>query len=227
MLLYKFRSLERLEFLADILVNQRLYCPCYYEMNDPFEGVAKAYRLRHPQSTGRFISTTTVDDLLDPEDCIEARLCSLSASLDDVRLWSYYGGGHRGVAIEIEFAETEVAKIRYGPSLLEYDEDAHEQPSATGLLCYKTDHWKFEDEYRLFRTEKYCSVKGRIRRIIAGPRCRHEDLQLLERLAPTGVPVIRTELDNASVKVKLKITTSGGTTATGISAAGPGGEANN
>jgi hypothetical protein len=38
MLLYKYRGLSNLRYVADILCHERLYCAPYTELNDPFEG---------------------------------------------------------------------------------------------------------------------------------------------------------------------------------------------
>lgn len=205
MLLYKYRSLERLDFLEDIVRNERLYCPPYHQLNDPFEGIAKTYWRMHPGNpkARRFFCMTTVDDLMDPEDCVEARVCSLSSTYSEVRMWSYYGGAHRGVAVEIELGDTEAAQVRYGASLLEYDEDANEHPTATGLLCYKTNHWEFEKEYRLFSTNEFYPIQGQIRRVIAGPRCRATELEMLKTVVPEALPIVSTELDESNVRVNL------------------------
>lgn len=39
MILYKYRSLTNLEHVFDIILNQRLHCSTYPELNDPFEGI--------------------------------------------------------------------------------------------------------------------------------------------------------------------------------------------
>jgi hypothetical protein len=39
MLLYKYKPPSPFEHVADILINERLYCCPYYHMNDPFEGL--------------------------------------------------------------------------------------------------------------------------------------------------------------------------------------------
>ncbi len=39
MILYKYRSLANFEHVLDIILNQRLYCSTYPELNDPFEGI--------------------------------------------------------------------------------------------------------------------------------------------------------------------------------------------
>ncbi|MGB8764645.1 MAG: hypothetical protein WCD07_07625, partial [Burkholderiales bacterium] len=36
MILYKYRSFDNYEFLLDILINERLYCSIYKNLNDPF-----------------------------------------------------------------------------------------------------------------------------------------------------------------------------------------------
>ena len=39
MKLYKYRSLHNLEFILDVLLNERLHCAPYTKLNGPFEGV--------------------------------------------------------------------------------------------------------------------------------------------------------------------------------------------
>jgi len=39
MILYKYRSLEQFEYVLDILLNERLYCSYYKDLNDPLEGI--------------------------------------------------------------------------------------------------------------------------------------------------------------------------------------------
>ena len=38
MILFKFKSLGTLDHVLDILLNDRLYCAPYSNLNDPFEG---------------------------------------------------------------------------------------------------------------------------------------------------------------------------------------------
>ena len=38
MIFYKFKPVEQLAHLLDIVVNERLYCEHYEALNDPFEG---------------------------------------------------------------------------------------------------------------------------------------------------------------------------------------------
>ena len=90
MILYKYRSLSNIKFVLDILVNQRLHCARHDKLNDPLEGVFW-YMLQREKGVRR----------IGYDKNNHKRVCSLSKSLNDIRLWSYYAEGHQGVAIEI------------------------------------------------------------------------------------------------------------------------------
>jgi hypothetical protein len=208
MIAYKLRPFDQLDRIADILVAERLYCPLYYDLNDPFEGVCTVYG--HFDFDGkrgrRYFSHTAIDDIVDPEDFEEIRVCSLSGSVHDVRQWSHYGGGHKGVAIEIDFSgfPESIHKITYNDGLRKYDESLGEHPSVTSILTNKTRHWEYEDEYRVFSTKSFVSIAGRIRRVLLGPRCYDEEEAIVRRLVPSGVTVVRTKLDHGTTTVRLK-----------------------
>ena len=115
MKLYKYRSLaEYIEHTLDILLNERLHCAPYDELNDPFEGVFLS--VAHiPRNMAFSNDARTWIRLWGASYCQitkiigkypipgGTRVCSLSASLSDVRLWSHYADGHKGIAIEIDF----------------------------------------------------------------------------------------------------------------------------
>lgn len=87
MTLYKYKRPTPFEHIADILLNERLFCCPYYGMNDPFEGVF----LESIEMDGvRFSTPTTPNDLIDPEDDLQAHVCSLSSHGSSVLLWSLY-----------------------------------------------------------------------------------------------------------------------------------------
>lgn len=149
MILYKYRSMQNLTYIADILVNERLFCPLYFNLNDPFEG---QFRLVTHFPANEFISMplrvagiNDVDDLLDMENYEEVRVCSLSATTADVRLWSLYGGGHRGVAIEIDLTSMKerIDRIDYQPTLPTYDDPRYAGPSIRQALSVKTLQWQY------------------------------------------------------------------------------------
>ena len=170
MILYKYRSLANFEHVLDIILNQRLHCSTYLELNDPFEGL--------------FVTTTTItiDDFLkykmpfpmfvkppiklekiyEAKDLLggeidKIKICSLSSDLYDVRLWSYYADGHKGIVFEIDFSglETKLHEVHYsdklpwGVSPQEVSILLRGWTKPHDVLSRKTNHWKFESEYRI------------------------------------------------------------------------------
>ena len=114
MKLYKFRSFENIEFTLDIIMNERLYCAHHKDLNDPFEGlfstiewkgggiirpvvrpivrpIVRDLQGNYPQTVFK-----TLDEL--PSLDNDTRVCSLSSSMSDVRMWSLYASGHTGGA---------------------------------------------------------------------------------------------------------------------------------
>lgn len=160
MLLYKYRTFEHLEYLLDILVNHRLYCSEYKSLNDPFEGMfLETY---DPGSSLSFGLASSFDfgfvpgrqrvrrrSVEDPvTSAVRKRVCSLSASASDVRLWSLYANGHSGVAVEIDFGEHlgDVHEVKYVKEL-------PERAMFRGLLATSSDKWDPVEVFRLKRQD--------------------------------------------------------------------------
>ena len=98
MKLYKYRAWHQLEYVLDIVHSERLHCASYKDLNDPFEGVFLQL-LGRPRGLIRNLKRqATLDDF----GIGNFRICSLSASMNDVRMWSNYANGHRGMAIELD-----------------------------------------------------------------------------------------------------------------------------
>ena len=201
MLLYKFRSLENLEHVLDIILNQRLHCSHYTQLNDPFEGL--------------FFKLFTVLDKITPvpSDPIRLRIesgednkniCSLCASLNDVRMWSHYADGHKGLAIEIDFPETtdQLFEVTYNATPLFYEKDsAEDQISLTEILTQKTDHWIYEKEYRLFHEDKFFTIPNMIKAIFLGFSMPLAKIELLNKIIPKAIDLYETRLDRKELFV--------------------------
>ncbi len=207
MLLYKYRSLDRLERVLDILLRERLYCSPYSELNDPFEGqffsVFPTNHERHTPAVMRIPGTMEnrgvvmgVKDVL---------VCSLSASCTDMRMWSIYADGHRGIAIEIEFNTDDepVYEVKYKNRLPKYQSNIFSlRPDATYILTKKTNHWKYEKEYRVIQDATYYPISGQIQRIILGARISLDREELLKRVVP-DVKFSKAELLPGKVEVQV------------------------
>lgn len=193
MTLYKYKSSTPFEHIADILMNERLYCAPYYSMNDPFEGVfVESFEM----DGRRFSTLTTPEDLIAPEDALRARVCSLSLTGSSVLLWSFYAQRLEGVCLEIDCTDLEPAphKVVYPPDIPRFDKPGF-APSVAYALSHKREEWLFEQEHRIISVNEYVSIQGRLRRVVLGPRCNETIGVAVRKLAPLGCDVCKAKLD--------------------------------
>lgn len=208
MILYKYRSLANLEYVLDIILNQRLYCSTYPELNDPFEGIFET--TLHQQHT-----YNKVEDFFDGK-IDQIKICSLSSDLNDVRLWSYYADGHKGVVIEIDLSGIEKIlyevyyseKLPRGVSPQEPCILVQGWTKPHDVLSQKTNHWKFESEYRIIDESKcllegkYFDIKGRIKAIYLGNRISDNHRELLHKIVQGKIPIWMTKIDRKKIIVE-------------------------
>jgi hypothetical protein len=213
MKLYKYRSLANFDFVLDIVLNERLHCAPYEKLNDPFEGVFLSaihmplvlHGIAPPMVGGRkFTKSSSISEL---PFVGKTRVCSLSASLSDVRLWSHYADGHKGVAIEIDFSgiENQVFAVEYVPKLKEFGISLLASPESEDVLKLKTSHWEYEKEYRILAEQEYFPVHKRISAVYLGLRVAELHRQLLLRVVSLDIPVFSTKLNETRVTVEPNI----------------------
>lgn len=87
----------------ETLVSNRIYVPNIAELNDPMEGFVNDKPLIEFFELIKSFST----DLLDKYYSLKEKLSnngiySLTTDVNNELLWSYYGGGHSGFAIEYD-----------------------------------------------------------------------------------------------------------------------------
>lgn len=216
MLLYKFKGPAPFEHTLDILLNERLFCCPYAQLNDPFEGQfmsmvpaggwaflggprgLEAYARRNLPPMRRQVELAAVG-------AGSARVCSLTASLNDVRMWSLYADGHRGWAVELDLDADHLTlfEVDYRERLSDFGHTLLTGPSASDVLRCKTEAWRYEQEYRLIQDEMHFDVKGRIRRVILGVRVDPAIATALRRLAPANVHVDVATLDGDAAGIRV------------------------
>jgi hypothetical protein len=216
MKLYKYRSLANLEHTLDILLNEKLHCAPYDKLNDPFEGLFLSVAhwggmsgivagSRLPGRGYGYIPTVkspkSLSELPIPGS---TRVCSLSASLSDVRLWSYYADGHRGIAIEIDFEGMAIQphKVEYVNQLKEINNALSAGTKSTEILRIKTNHWAYEKEFRIISEEESIATQGRISGVYFGLRTPEHFQTLLLRSIPKKIPVYSTKLNTNSIEIE-------------------------
>jgi hypothetical protein len=202
MRLYKYRSLANFEFVLDIILKQRLHCSTYDSLNDPFEGlfVSLIGGQRKVHKSVESLFSSSVDKI---------RICSLSSSLSDVRLWSHYADGHKGVVFEIDFSESEsrIHKVKYceelpsffyGTTFLTKMFNAHPYE----VLSCKTKHWEYEAEYRIFHESEHFDISNRMKAVYLGTRITETHYNFLTKLIPDEIPIFSTKLNKEKIMVE-------------------------
>lgn len=213
MKLYKYRALDHIEYTADILLNERLYCAPYHTLNDPFEGIFLSVTHWSGAVGGAPIGSVPIGGEYTSRDLQsisglpipgDIRVCSLSHSLSDVRLWSHYAGGHAGIAVEIEFDEQsdQLYEVNYVDQLKEFDLLHPATPNSTDILCIKSQHWDHEKEYRLISSAEYYSVRGNITGVYFGPRVEPVLQETVMRIVGEKFPAYSTKLNGADISVR-------------------------
>ena len=210
-LLYKFKSLHNVEQVFDILQNQRLFCTKYSNLNDPFEGLFLATISRYAPFLGDIRTLKThkskipkrVDDLYAQLE--HTKVCSLSANLNDVRLWSLYADSHKGIAIAIDFSgiESNLHKVKYSKELPEFGNTLLGSPMPPEVLSRKTNHWEYEAEYRVIQDTNYYLINGRIKAVYTGQRISDFHIELLKKITPAEIPIYTTKLNTENVAIEL------------------------
>ncbi len=208
MTLYKYRSLDRLDRVADILVMERLYCAEWLELNDPMEGyfhLGVSLGFREPAPKDLKMTALIPQCLFDRDAYSETRICSLSASCADIAMWAHYGGSQKGVVIEIDLAsrKAELLEVEYVDDLVTV-EDAEKGVPLKTILGRKDRRWSYEQEYRLVTQEKYVSIKGCIRRVILGRSAPRSMEAILRRLMPAGAFLARVGLDPGARQLTVR-----------------------
>lgn len=186
--LYKMRSLDNWKFVLDIIVNSRLFAAPFESLNDPMEGryyyfgdtVSKAYRKALYRSK------------------LSRNICSLSERSDSTLLWSYYAGGHTGVAFGVQLPASrskghnmEVRPVRYDSGVHIGSKEASQSPDKVALeiLTQKQLPWEHEREVRVFTSGAFVPIK--LKELVFGCRISAADEALLKALVLKWHPKIR------------------------------------
>jgi len=191
MKLYKFRSLERFEYVVDILVNQRFYMASVPELNDPMEGVFHApgfsdqYRQAMEKARERY------------------RICSFFQSWTDPRYWAHYADGFKGICIEIETDRNRVAwsTVDYGPLPLMDEGTMYAYSMLPQLLLErKLETWDYEQEVRAILPidNQHLTATGKwtMRKVLLGLRTPRAMREVIRQITPSSVQVWTTKIND-------------------------------
>jgi len=177
---YKFRSLDNLQFVLDIIVNQRLYAATLETMNDPMEG----YYTHESDIPGEAIIALE-------EHKKSLKFSSLSRYDNNPLMWAHYANGCRGVVIGVEFKDdVDFRDVIYGAHSQLSEKIPTTLERAKRVLSYKSDFWRYEDEVRAF-ADKGSYVPVTVKEIMLGERTDRSQKALLKKIVSAVDPKIQ------------------------------------
>lgn len=185
---YKYRSVNNLHFLLDILVYNRLYLASYSELNDPMEG---AYRISNRVN----YDNPWMESFHTEKNDI--RICSLSKTYNNMLMWSHYADSHKGCCIELELkSKKDIIErpIEYVETIQELQGKNYRE-EAIDILSRKLKCWLYEQEVRLLKeiprdSRKSKFIKIKIVRIYLGCKMAAKDVRFYTNLIHSIDPLI-------------------------------------
>ena len=119
--LFKYKSLEprcAINQVLDIINNERVYMPSYYELNDPAEGMAHYINLGLP-GTGAYYSMGELHPVV--LTLINSYgVLSMTDNPRNFQMWAQYGGHYNGICLEMktEQLQYEIKRVNYIENVL-------------------------------------------------------------------------------------------------------------
>jgi hypothetical protein len=186
---YKFRSVENLEFVIDILLNNRLYCSDVQSLNDIREADVRIGkdqgRVKEVIDFGNQVSTLLKG----------TRVCSLCKTFQNHLLWSYYAGGSTGLAIEIDLPPDDAVEVQYNdefPFLSDHVDSGDAQAMVEKIISHKYTDWRHEQEIRIITKDPYYVLPTPVSRVIVGARMKPTTIDALALICdPLGIQIDR------------------------------------
>lgn len=164
---FKFRTVENLHFVIDIIFNKRLFCCKTEALNDIREA-----DVRVGNDDGRELEIIEFGKKITRE-LMEHRVCALSKSFDNHLLWAHYAGGYTGVAIEVELEENEINYVKYDDNFIfisDLIDQGSAEEAARQILSRKYKAWSYEEEVRVITKSEYLKLTKPISRVIVGSK---------------------------------------------------------
>lgn len=199
MKLYKYKPLTNLWHTLDVIVNQRLYCAHWSELNDPLEG---RYEIYLGENSAKLESIMTSRIELAKNNY---RVSSLSADPTNFLMWSHYADGHKGIVIEVEVPEDHIDLIQvvYTPFSSVFTDKVQTKEDMRHLFNGKGEEWSYEQEYRLVTEERFFKLPVPVERFLLGPLVSNEQESILRRIVPEEIEIVRMELDRVQGTLKV------------------------
>jgi len=197
MKLYKYKSLQTFEHVADIICNKRFYTVSFFDLNDPMEGL-----FNYEAGTKK----EYIDEITKGKKRL--RICSFSKDSKNPLLWAHYADGFKGICIEVEIddepSDFDIVEVDYDSTRLLFSNKAacliEELPRM--ILRQKARNWSIEKEVRALSSEQYLRCGIKITGILLGLRIPCVLKKAIIQLAAPNVPIWETEIGETN-KIKI------------------------
>lgn len=147
MKIYKFRQLINetdYDWLKNILETGCFWCSNFWDLNDPMEGIFSFYEENDE------IIRRGIDDIYSLKN--KYKICAFSGikGFKNPIMWGYYTNGFKGVAIEVEVKESEVAVVKYKEKIVDIfsNNNLDTDSMVKEIFTRKLKAWAHENEYR-------------------------------------------------------------------------------
>lgn len=165
---YKYKSVEKIEFLLDIISRSRFYMPSVKELNDPMEGL---YNIINHHAGSSYYSGTPMMDASFEDELSKYKILSLTTEKDNIVMRSHYAKNFNGVCIEIKADNLmqKVKQVNYC-GIENEDTDLSLEENVVNALSRKHPGWSYENEWRIIdKDNQYLNLeKGEITKVIIG-----------------------------------------------------------
>lgn len=170
--LYKYKSMNNLKRVLEMIRDNRLYAPTIDELNDAKEGAFVYPSGTSPTERAQFMRMLK-----------NTHTCSLSRLKNNGHMFAIYGDSHKGCCIELSVTARKWEKV----NVVYSDNIPHissvDQSSLSEVLMVKSKQWGDEEEVRYFRYRgkdtvftNYLSV--RVHRVMFGVKVDKNDFEL-------------------------------------------------
>ena len=217
--LYKYKSLQPFEYVADIIHNKRFHAARSWELNDPMEGLYKYDR--RPTLLEDECGTEAEFLKYIAKDTKEWRICAFSVDSGSPLLWAHYADRCQGICVELEVTKRQThgcyfkchsrglifCTVQYVPRIVR----VHKEPAGSALfpmgpriLTHKMKEWAPEQEIRVLTKREYIPLGNsmKITKILLGLRTPSVLRTVIRQMTPADVPVYETKIDDAETKIE-------------------------
>lgn len=194
--LYKFKSLNNIEQVLDVIINKRLYCSLISDLNDVREA-----SMEMNASLQFGIYELYVQNEL--QKLQSKRVLSLTSSYKNHLMWAHYADGYKGVVIRLGVKKSDFVQVTYEDKCPDLDVLINSKTIdlIPTILTHKYKCWENEKEYRCIQDDKYYSAD--VEEVIFGSRVNSEVKRALTILCEEyGISVSMLVVDKASINTK-------------------------